>query len=476
MMDDLQPYPEYKESGLPWLGRVPKQWATERLKWLTSNIAEQAPVEDPTQTYIALEHVESWTGRVRHAQASNVDSVVKRFLPEDVLFGKLRPYLAKVTRAQGSGVCVGEFFVIRRRDPRFLPRYFEHLLRSQPFIGLVNGSTFGAKMPRADWGFVGSVQVPVPSLPEQQAIADYLDAHAAVVRRFIRNRRRLIEVLNEQKQAIINRAVTRGPDPNVRLKPSGIDWLGDVPEQWTWTKLKRVARVQTGLTLGKRYVSEQLEQRPYLRVANVQTGRLDLRVVKTILVPQAEIRGCELRDGDVLMTEGGDIDKLGRGCVWHGEVQGCLHQNHIFAVRPDQSRLLPEYLVALMASQHGRIYFELTAKKTTNLASTNSTTIRAFPFPLPSVLEQQQILMAIADQCRELDDLLRRAHQEIDLVREYRTRLIADVVTGKLDVRGFVPPEEIGPADLEDVVADLDENGEEGLGEDEEAGLSEVEH
>jgi type I restriction enzyme S subunit len=134
------------------------------------------------------------------------------------------------------------------------------------------------------------------------------------------------------------------------------------------------------------------------------------------------------------MTEGGDIDKLGRGCMWNGEISDCLHQNHIFAVRC-RPRLLPQYLVALMGSGHGRAYFQLTAKQTTNLAATNSSTLRAFPICLPDVPEQRMILSAIAAETGAQEGALLDIRREIALLMEYRTRLIADVVTGKGDVR-----------------------------------------
>jgi type I restriction enzyme, S subunit len=135
------------------------------------------------------------------------------------------------------------------------------------------------------------------------------------------------------------------------------------------------------------------------------------------------------------MTEGGDIDKLGRGCMWLDQIAGCLHQNHVFAVRCKQDLLMSEFLVGLMVSQHGRVYFQLTAKQTTNLASTNSTTLKAFPIILPPVVEQRAILDQSAKQMSDLDAAISRADRQITLLREYRTRLIADVVTGKLDVR-----------------------------------------
>ena len=275
----------------------------------------------------------------------------------------------------------------------------------------------------------------VPPLPEQSAIVRYLDYVDRRIRRYVAAKRKLIAVLEEEKQAIINQAVTRGLDPNVRLKPSGVEWLGDVPEHWEMQRLKQISVIQTGITLGKNYGDEELIESPYLRVANVQSGRLDLSRVTTVRVPPAEIRRATLKTGDVLMTEGGDIDKLGRGCIWLGDISGCLHQNHIFAVRPKLTVLNPAFLVAVMGSRHGRIYFEVTAKRTTNLATTNLTTLGNCPMYVPRVSEQQAILDHIAEQCGLKDTIIAQAHRQIELLREYRTRLISDAVTGKLDVR-----------------------------------------
>jgi len=451
---DLKPYPTYKNSGVPWLGEVPEHWGIERLKSSMNNVIQQTVERQGTDLYVALEHVESWTGRLRQP-VSDVpfDSQVKRFQSGDVLFGKLRPYLAKVTRPASGGVCVGEFFVLHPRTSNFTGPYIEQLLRSKPTIDAINSSTFGAKMPRADWQFVGAMAVTLPPLLEQAAIVRFLDHVDRRIKHYISAKQKLIKLLEEQKQAIIHRAVTRGLDPNVRLKPSGVEWLGDVPEHWKLVRLKDVAVVQTGLTLGKNYKGVQTESRPYLRVANVQVGRLDLKHVKYIEVPTNEANGATLRAGDVLMTEGGDIDKLERGCVWRDEIPGCLHQNHIFAVRCRKDILVPEFLVGLMGSRHGRAYFQLTAKQTTNLASTNSSILRAFPVFLPPLVEQQSILGAIATQTAGLAAAIGRAEGEIELLREYRTRLIADVVTGKLDVReaaATLPDETVGDEAVND--------------------------
>lgn len=167
------------------------------------------------------------------------------------------------------------------------------------------------------------------------------------------------------------------------------------------------------------------------------------------------------------MTEGGDPDKLGRGCVWEGEISPCLHQNHIFAVRPSRQRLLPPFLATVLISSYAKDYFLLTAKQTTNLASTNKTTIGNFRVLLPGIVEQTKILQNIEREARPLNDAILRTEREIALIREYRTRLVADVVTRQLDVRAAAGKLSEEPeAETELVVESTGDEGEPGEFED----------
>jgi type I restriction enzyme S subunit len=168
MIGGLKPYLQMKDSGVAWLGEVPAHWSVERLKSSIGNVIEQTASARCGDLYIALEHVESWTGRLRPTgQDVTFDSQVKRFRAGDVLFGKLRPYLAKVTRAPSHGVCVGEFLVLRPSESDVYAPYIEKLLRSKPVIDAVNSSTFGAKMPRAEWQFMGSMSITLPPPPNK---------------------------------------------------------------------------------------------------------------------------------------------------------------------------------------------------------------------------------------------------------------------------------------------------------------------
>ena len=156
--------------------------------------------------------------------------------------------MAKVTCPTRSGVCVGEFLVLRPSVANLSSRYLEQFLRSKPIIDAIDASTFGAKMPRADWQSIGNLYLPLPPLAEQAAIVRYLDHVDGRIRRYVDAKRRLVGLLEEENQAIVNRAVTRGLDPNVRLKPSGVEWLGDVPEHWEVRRLRTVTRIINGAT------------------------------------------------------------------------------------------------------------------------------------------------------------------------------------------------------------------------------------
>ena len=212
-------------------------------------------------------------------------------------------------------------------------------------------------------------------------------------------------------------------------------WLPGLPADRPLVRLGYICRLQTGLTVdGARDTDGDVVTRPYLRVANVQAGRLDLDHVTEITVPRAMAARCSLRPGDVLMTEGGDLDKLGRGTVWRGEIEGCLHQNHVFALRPEPDKLDADYLALLTQSFHGRCYFESTGVKTTNLASTNSSKILAFPVPLPRLEVQRQIVRTLSEHIDVAERTLRAIDQQVNLLGERRQELITTVMTRQMDM------------------------------------------
>jgi len=198
-----------KPSGIEWLGEVPEHWELRRLKFLASNTTNQTTTKASDEIYLALEHVQSWTGVARPLEGEvEFASTVKRFVAADVLFGKLRPYLAKVTRAHRAGVCVSEFLVLRSRKDLILPAYLEQLLRCKRVIDLINSSTAGAKMPRADWTFIGNVRLPIPRQDEQEAILLHILRETKDLDEAIARAEEEIKLIREFRDRLIADVVT----------------------------------------------------------------------------------------------------------------------------------------------------------------------------------------------------------------------------------------------------------------------------
>jgi len=286
-------------------------------------------------------------------------------------------------------------------------------------------------MPRVSWPTqLAKFNIPLPPAKEQQLITDYLDASCAIIDKASNAKCSQLLTIDSLGKAFIQQAVTRGLLHNVKLIDTGNAWMEKIPQGWQLVSLKRLAKIQGGLTLGKQYTGTLVE-RPYLRVGNVQDGCLELSDVSKIEIPANEAAGVELQPGDVLMTEGGDLDKLGRGYLWDGQIPGCLHQNHIFAVRCLPYKLKPSFLAYLTSAKYGRDYFEATGKKTTNLANTNTTKVGQFPIPLPPLPEQEKICAYLDRKIFEINGIKTIIEKQISTLLAYRRSLIHECVTGQ---------------------------------------------
>ena len=461
----LKPYPDYKDSRIEWLGEVPKHWITERFKSLMHNIVEQTTERRGAGLYVALEHVESWTGRLRHAGLDvSFDSQVKCFRSGDVLFGKLRPYLAKVTRPTSDGICVGEFLVLRPRHSNATAPYMEQLLRSKPIIDAVNSSTFGAKMPRADWQFMGGMAIALPPLPEQAAIVRFLDHADRRIRRYIRAKQKLITLLEEQKQALIHQAVTGRIDvltgqPYPAYKDSGVEWLGEVPQGWQRCRLRNIVSMVT--TGSRGWASYASDTGPlFIRVANLSRGSLRLRfddLVRLDLPITSEAGRTRIEAGDLLLSVTAYIGSV--GVAPEGFEEAYVSQ-HVARCRPlpgMHSRWLGYVLLSTVGQTHGQMSLYGGTKDGLSLDD-----VKNYPILLPPQHEQEQAVRWIEGGLSGLVKIGDGAKRKIELVREYRTSLIADVVTGKFDVReaaARLPDEveELEPLDEADALIDGEE-------------------
>lgn len=342
----------------------------------------------------------------------------------DLVLSRFNAYRGALGLAPERGLVSPDYLVLRAL-PGTSNAYLRYLLLSDGLKSLMRMSVggIGATDPdssgfsRIDKKIFGRAAVPVQDFGEQVAIAGFLDRETAQIDAMIEAQRILVARLIERRLSAINTLLEEA---------GGIDR----------TPLGTVVTIQTGITLGKTYEGEsELVEYPYLRVANVQTGHVNTDDLTTILLPPWEAHRAMLRAGDVLITEGGDRAALARGSLWQGEVDPCLHQNHIYALRPKADRLMAKYLVYVLESSLARSHFERTRRQTTNLSATNSSLVRAFRFTLPSIDDQRRLVKTLDQTAARMDALIDVAGRSIDLLRERRAALITAAVTGRLDPR-----------------------------------------
>lgn len=365
------------------------------------------PADAITPVYVGLEHIDGgalWL--IRHGNPAEVQSAKSAFRKGDILYGKLRPYLDKAVLAASDGICSTDILVFRPRAD-MSGAYVAALLHFRPFREHAVSTTQGVNHPRTSWSALGSFEWETPPRPEQEKIAAVLWK----VQKAMELQDKLVRTACELKAAAMRRLFTSGTSNH----PTKETDFGPAPENWPSEPLGQCCHVQSGVTKGRAIAPSEAVEVPYLRVANVQDGHLDLREIKTIAIKRKELERYLLREGDVLLTEGGDFDKLGRGFIWLGQIPNCIHQNHIFAVRPDPAKLVPDFLAYLVQSPYGKAYFLTVAHKTTNLASINSTKLKALPVLIPPKDEQQEIarILKALDRKIALHERKRATLQEL---------------------------------------------------------------
>lgn len=366
--------------------------------------------------------------------------------------------------ARNRGIITSAYMCLRT-TPNMLPEFGHLLLHAYDLKKVFYGLGSGLRQ-NLDWRDFKYLPCLVPPLPEQRAIVRYLDFADRRIRRYIRAKRKLIELLEEQKQAIIQQAVTRGLDPNVRLKPSGVEWLGDVPEHWGVTRLKSIATDIVDCLHATPTYSED-GRYPAIRTADVLPGTLLLDSARR--VDESTYREWTVRmaprEGDILYTREGE--RFGIAALVPTGIDLYVSQRMmVFRIAPQHSG---DYVMWQINSRE--VYAQAAADLVGAAAPhVNVERIRNFWLAIPPREEQDRIVAALARAVEAPSAAMRHAREQISLLQEYRTRLIADVVTGKLDVREAAArlPEEAEESEPEDEDEALDEDA--GLDEDPEAG------
>lgn len=379
---------------------LPEGWKWKKLGEIATiekNSIIPDQISGSNQKYIGLENIEKDTGRLINFTETAGNSIKSNkyiFTKEHILYGKLRPYLNKVFLPDFDGICSTDILTIKPIKQKAIREFVAFAMRQPFFVNYANTRSSGANLPRINATKILECSIPVPPLETQQKIVAILEKAEET--------KKLRAQADELTQKL--------------LESVFLEMFGDPvknPKNFEVAKLKEVSQIVSGVTKGRKLVGKTTVFVPYLRVANVQDGYLDLNEVKEIEVLPSDVEKYALQEGDVLLTEGGDPDKLGRGAVWNGQVQTCIHQNHIFRVRVNREYLVPEYLSMLTGSTYGKRYFLKSAKQTTGIASINSTQLKNFP-ALIAPLDLQLKFAEIINQIEKTKQSQQQSSQEIN--------------------------------------------------------------
>jgi type I restriction enzyme, S subunit len=429
----LKPYRDYKDSGVPWLGEIPAHWETERAKWLFRKMDRSVEpssevvtcFRDGTVTLRKNRRTEGFTESLKEIGYQGV-------CRGDLVVHAMDAFAGAVGVSDSDGKCTPVYAVCEPRlDAK--PHYYARIIREMARSGWILALAKGIRERSTDFRYKAFADqaVPVPPTDEQQRMARFLRHMDLLAQRLIRTKQRMIELLNEQKQVILHHAGTRGLDSDVPMKPTGLEWLPEVPEHWEMLPLKRVV---SQIIDTEHKTAPAVENGHYMvvRTTNIKEGQLILN--DAYYTDEAGFREWTRRGvpcpGDILFTREAPA---GEACIVPKGLDLCMGQR-VVLIRVNTERIDPSFV--LLQIQHGAIRdFIWLSSQGSTLPHFNMSDIAMMPTLIPPTTEQRKIIDLCRNVTSNLDATMARAQHEIELIREYRTRLISDVVTGKLDVR-----------------------------------------
>ncbi|WP_063147120.1 restriction endonuclease subunit S [Enterobacter hormaechei] len=431
-MSQYRAYPAYKDSGIEWIGQVPEHWKVARVKRLASLRNERRNDVSTDTIYIGLEDVEAGSGQYKPTNGSSrqsEDSTVGIFSEGDVLYGKLRPYLRKAIISEMAGCCSTEFLVLRAEKTE--PRWLQEWLLTPDVTHQIELGCEGAKMPRADWEHIGSIEVVYPDQPEQAQILTTLDRETARIDALVEKKTRFIELLKEKRQALITHAVTKGLDPNVKMKDSGVEWIGQVPEHWNIAQIKRIS----ALNPRKSTLSEEKDSLcTFLPMEKLRNNAVTLDETR----PIHEVYGgySYFCDGDILIAKVTPCFENGNIAVANGLVNGIGFGSTEINVLRVNGKGHNRFLYYRLQEEQFRTIAKSEMRGTGGLKRVPTDLFESFTIGLPDTDEQATIAATLDSETARIDALIGKAEQSITLLKERRSAFITAAVTGQIDLRG----------------------------------------
>ncbi|MBI4018935.1 MAG: restriction endonuclease subunit S [Candidatus Aenigmarchaeota archaeon] len=422
----LKAYSKYKKSGIQWIGDIPEGWSLERFKLRFKSKKGKIPDNlDVTngEGYLPYLSMEYLRGKEENAQFSN-DPTALKVEDHDLLL-------------LWDGSNAGEFIsakkgilsstMVKLNIQRMNTQYCKYLCSG--FEPMLRDLTVGMGIPHVNGDVLGNIQIPIIGIGEQKKATSFLDSKTSQISKTISADKQLIELLKEKRTALINHVVTKGLNPKAKMKDSGIEWIGEVPEGWEVKKIKFIGNIVLGKMLTDKEHDGHI-QKPYLRAQNILWEKVDVSDVKEMWFSSGELKRFRLKNNDLLVSEGGEA---GRTALWKGEIDECYIQNSVQKVTLDEG-CIPNYFLYLFESYGKRGIFDSVVSRV-SIAHLTREKLKEIICTVPPKQEQAQIAKFLDKATSKIDQTIQKIEAKIELLEEFKKSLIHHVVTGKVDVR-----------------------------------------
>ena len=443
MAGKYQAYSDYKNNGSKWFGNLPGHWAEVPLKFQCTYNDEVLPEslnDDYEIEYVDIGSVSPSEGikKLERMPFGKAPSRARRIARDgDVIVSTVRTYLEAIApiKSPPENLVVSTGFAVVRPRDCLCKDFAAYALRAKGFIEEVVARSVGVSYPAINASELVSIYSPVPSLVEQEKIANFLDHETAKIDTLIDKQQLLIKLLKEKRQAVISHAVTKGLNSDAPMKDSGIEWLGEVPEHW---EVVRVKQISNYITSGPRGWSDFINEEGkdiFLQSGDLNNEQEILpQKAKKVIAPQgAEGVRTKLRKGDVVVCITGA--NTGRVAVVESLPTTTYINQHLSLIRPIQNKINSKFIGYALSSQGGRSYFDLTQYGLKEGLSLSN--VAEAPLAFPPLGEQIEIVEVLRTKLRSFSKVIRNAEVQIDLLQERRSALISATVTGKIDVRNW---------------------------------------
>ncbi len=414
---------EMKDSGVEWIGEIPEDWKVKKLKYVSLFQQEKYNETYGNLVYIGLENVEGWSGTYIETDSIYDKSQSIIFRESDILWGKLRPYLAKVYQCTNMGCCSSEFCVISIDKTNDI-RFFWYILISSTFVDTVNRSTYGTKMPRANATFIKNMYIPIPSTREQNVISQFLDNKNKELDNIFIKTRASIEEYKKLKQAVITQAVTKGIKGGREMKDSRIEWIGEIPVEW------EERRIKTLFTLRDDKNFLPLEE------VNLISLYTDLGVVQHSELEKTTGNKASNADGYKIVYQDDIVVNIilcWMGAIGRSEYNGVTSPAYDIYI-PQNGVLSKFYHYYFRTKGFSGDCFKRGKGIMAMRWRTYSDQFRDIKVVYPSLEEQQEIVTYLDQKCSAIDDLIAKKEQYLSEIENYKKSLIYEYVTGKKEI------------------------------------------